>query len=83
MNGMTIKYQHTWLEKTYSEAHGCASPWREVSSTLEICINDLEEEVEGMLIKFADDMESSGIANAVLNRNNIQNNFDRLESGLK
>lgn len=69
--------------KTYSEAHGCSSPWREVSSTHEICINDLEEEVERMLIKFADDIEPPGIANAVLNGNNIQDDFDRLEYGLK
>ena len=44
-----------------------------------IFINSLDEGMQGMLIKFADDTTLGGIANTLEGRNKIQNDLDRLE----
>ena len=44
-----------------------------------IFINDLDEEVQGTLIKFADDTKLCGIANTLEDRNKLQSDLDRLE----
>ena len=44
-----------------------------------IFINDLDEEVQGKLIKFADDTKLGGIANTLEDRNKLQSDLDRLE----
>ena len=48
-----------------------------------IFINDLDEGVQGMLIKFADDTKLGGIANTLEDRNKIQNDLDRMEHWAK
>ena len=44
-----------------------------------IFINDLDEGVQGLLVKFADDKKLGGIANTLEDRNKIQNDLDRME----
>ena len=44
-----------------------------------IFINDLDEEVQETLIKFADDTKLGGIANTLEDRNKLQCDLDRLE----
>ena len=44
-----------------------------------IFINDLDEGVQGMIIKFADNTKLNKIANALEDRNKIQNDLDRME----
>ncbi|KAF7239078.1 Ubiquitin-like modifier-activating enzyme 6 [Varanus komodoensis] len=44
-----------------------------------IFINDLDEEVQGKIIKFADDTKLGGIANTIEDRMKIQGNLDKLE----
>uniref|UniRef100_A0A803TIG3 Reverse transcriptase domain-containing protein n=1 Tax=Anolis carolinensis TaxID=28377 RepID=A0A803TIG3_ANOCA len=44
-----------------------------------IFINDLDEGLEGTIIKFADDTKLGGIANTPEDRSRIQNDLDRLE----
>ena len=43
-----------------------------------IFINDLDEGVQGTLVKFADDTKLGRIANTLEDRNKIQNGLDRL-----
>lgn len=50
-------------------------------SDLQCFSNGLDEEVEGMLIRFADNRKLCGITN--IDRNNIQNNLDNLEKHAK
>ncbi|KAF7254062.1 hypothetical protein EYD10_00684 [Varanus komodoensis] len=44
-----------------------------------IFMNDLDEEVQGICIKFADDTKLGGIVNIVEDRNNIQSHLDSVE----
>ena len=44
-----------------------------------IFINDLDEGVQGMLVKFVDDTMLGGIANTLEGRKEIQNSLDSLE----
>ena len=44
-----------------------------------VLINDLDEEVQGTLITFADDTKLGGIANTPEERNKLQGDLDRLE----
>ena len=44
-----------------------------------IFINDLDEGVQGMLVKFVVDTKLGGIANTLEDRNRIQNDFDRMK----
>ena len=48
-----------------------------------IFINDLDEGIESMLIKFADDTKLGGVANSPEDRIKIQNYLDRLGSWSK
>ena len=47
---------------------------------LNIFLNDLNEGVQRMLVKFADDTKLSAIANTLEDRNKIQNDLDRLDN---
>ena len=44
-----------------------------------IFINDLDEAIEGILIKFADNTKLGGVANTSDERTTIQSDLDRLE----
>ena len=44
-----------------------------------IFINDLDEAIEGILIKFAGDIKLGGVANTPEERTTIQSDLDRLE----
>ena len=48
-----------------------------------IFFNDLDEGIESMLIKFADDTKLAGVANSPEDRIIIQNDRDRLQSSAK
>ena len=71
--------------------NGTFSNWGEVTSGVlqgsvldpvlfNIFINDMDKEVQGTLIKFADDTKLGGIANTLEDRNKLQSDLDRLEN---
>ncbi|KAF7245886.1 putative RNA-directed DNA polymerase from transposon BS [Varanus komodoensis] len=77
-------------EKERVHIKGTFSNWREVTSGVpqgsvlgpvlfNIFINDLDEEVHGKIIKFADDTKLGGIANTLEDRMKIQGDPDGLE----
>ena len=68
--------------------NGSSSSWKEVTSSVpqgsvlwpvlfNIFINDLDEAIEGILIKFADDTKLGGMDNTPDERTTIQINVDR------
>ena len=92
LDGTTIRWIHNWLQNRTQRVliNGSFSNWGEVTSGVpqgsvlgpvlfNIFINDLDEEVQGMLIKFADDTKLGGTANTLEDRNKIQSDLDRLE----
>jgi hypothetical protein len=48
-----------------------------------IFINDLDDGLEGILIKFADDTKLGGVANTPEDRITLQNDLNRLENWAK
>ena len=85
----SVRWIHNWLQNHSQRVkiNGSFSNWEEVTSGVpqgsvlglvlfNIFINDLDEGVQGMLVKFADDM--GGIANTVEDRNKIENDLDRM-----
>ena len=71
--------------------HGSSSSWGKVTSGVpqgsvlglllfNVFINDLDEGIEGMLIKFADDTKLGGVGNTAEERIRFQNELNRLEN---
>uniref|UniRef100_A0A8D0CDV4 Reverse transcriptase domain-containing protein n=1 Tax=Salvator merianae TaxID=96440 RepID=A0A8D0CDV4_SALMN len=90
---VTVRWVHNWLSDRTQRVviNGCTSNWKKVSSGVpqgsvlgpvmfNIFINDLDEGVEGKLIKFADDTKlGGGVANTREERERIQKDLEKLE----
>uniref|UniRef100_A0A803SME4 Reverse transcriptase domain-containing protein n=1 Tax=Anolis carolinensis TaxID=28377 RepID=A0A803SME4_ANOCA len=92
----TVRWICNWLSKCTQRVltNVSSSSWKEVTCGVSqgsvlgpvlfnIFINDLDEGLEGMIIKFADDTKLGGIANTPEDRSRIQNNLNRLEKWAK
>uniref|UniRef100_A0A803TJS6 Reverse transcriptase domain-containing protein n=1 Tax=Anolis carolinensis TaxID=28377 RepID=A0A803TJS6_ANOCA len=88
----TIMWICNWLSERTQRVltNASSSSWKEVTNGVpqgsvlglvlfNIFINDLDEGLEGTIIKFADDIKLGGIANTPEDRSRIQNDFNRLE----
>uniref|UniRef100_A0A803TGU2 Reverse transcriptase domain-containing protein n=1 Tax=Anolis carolinensis TaxID=28377 RepID=A0A803TGU2_ANOCA len=88
----TDRWIRNWLSKRTQRVltNASSSSWKEVTSGVpqgsvlglvlfNIFINYLDEGLEGMIIKFADDTKLEGIANTSEDRSRIQNNLNILE----
>ena len=71
---------------------GCSSDWKPVISSVppgsvlgpllfEIYINDLDENVQGMISKFVDDTKIGGIVDSEEGYQKLQQDLDQLRSG--
>ncbi|XP_066448028.1 pendrin-like isoform X4 [Eleutherodactylus coqui] len=87
-----VRWIHNWLSDSTQRVviNGCTSKWKNVSSGVpqgsvlspvlfNIFINDLEEGIDGKLIKFANDTKLGGIANTREEREMIQKDLENLE----
>ncbi|KAF7247973.1 RNA-directed DNA polymerase from mobile element jockey [Varanus komodoensis] len=90
LDGKTIRWIQNWLNQSRVLINGTFSNWMEVSSGMpqgsvlgpvlfNIFINDLDEEVQGKIIKFADDTKLGRIANTLEDRMKIQGDLDKFE----
>ena len=93
LDKVTIKWIYNWLTSRTQRVliNGSSSSWKEVTSGVpqgfvlwpvlfNFFINNLDEAVEGILIKFADDTKLDGVANTPEERTTIQSDLDRLEN---
>ena len=87
-----IRWIHNWLQNLTQRVmiNGSFSNWEEVTSRLtqgsvlgpvlfNNFTNDLDEGVQGMLVRFAYDTKLGRIVNTLEDRNTIQNDLDRME----
>lgn len=92
LDGPTVRWVHNWLSNRTQRVSidGSTSSWRAVTSGVpqgsvlgpvlfNIFINDLDNRVDGLLIKFADDTKLGGLANTQDERTTLQSNLDWLE----
>uniref|UniRef100_A0A803SSX5 Reverse transcriptase domain-containing protein n=1 Tax=Anolis carolinensis TaxID=28377 RepID=A0A803SSX5_ANOCA len=88
----TVRWICNWLSEQTQRVltNVSSSSWKEVMNGVpqgsvlgpvlfNIFINDLDEGLEGMIIKFPDDTKLGGIANTPEDRSRIQNELNKLE----
>ena len=93
LDKVTIKWICNWLTSRTQRVliNGSSSSWKEVTSSVpqgsvlglvlfNIFINDLDEAIEGILIKFAYDTKLGRVGNTPEERTTIQGDLDRLEN---
>ena len=91
LDKVTIQWICNWLADRTQRVfiNSSSVSWTEVTSDIprgsvlgpvsfNIFINDLDEAVEGILIRFADDTKLGGVANTPEERATIQGDLDRL-----
>ncbi|CAM5094356.1 unnamed protein product [Natator depressus] len=92
LDGATIRWVQKWLENRSRRVviSGSQSCWKGIMSGVpqgsvlglvlfNIFINDLDNGIESILIKFVDNTKLGGVASALEDRIKIQNDLDKLE----